>query len=331
MKNILITGGAGFIGSNFLKIFVKKVKFNKIIVLDNLTYASNLNYVKNLFKSKKIKFIKGNICNKKIVNDIFNLYKIEVIFNFAAESHVDNSIKNSTRFMKSNFLGVHNLISIAHFHWKDNLNKKLFFQISTDEVYGHLKKNESRFTENTKLNPRSPYSSSKAAADLLVKSFWTTYKMPFVITRCSNNYGPNQNKEKLIPKVIQNICSSKKIPIYGDGSNIRDWIYVDEHCEAIIKIFKKGKYNTSYNIGGNNQITNLNIVKKIIKIIKNNKSFNKNKNIKYYDLITFVNDRLGHDFRYDLDTSKLAKNVGFKPSININKGLMHTIKRYLLN
>ncbi len=331
MKNILITGGAGFIGSNFLKIFVSKVKFNKIIVIDNLTYASNFSYIKDYFKLKNIIFVKGNICDVRLVNKIFKSHKIDVVFNFAAESHVDKSILNSNKFIKTNFVGVHNLISAARIEWQNNVKNKLFFQISTDEVFGHLKKNESKFNENTRFNPRSPYSSSKAAADLLIKSFWTTYKIPYVITHCSNNYGPNQNIEKLIPKTINNIISNKKIPIYGDGSNIRDWIYVDDHCNAIIKIFKKGKSNTSYNIGGNNQITNLTLVNKIIRIIKKNKKFSLNKKINYNNLINFVEDRLGHDYRYDLDTSKIYRQIGFKPLTSIDKGLIKTIKWYLTN
>lgn len=329
MKNILITGGAGFIGANFLKIILQKVKFDKLIVLDSLTYSSNFNYIKEYIKIKNVKFIKGNICNKNVVNNIFKTYKIDVIFNFAAETHVDNSIKNSDNFVKTNFLGVHNLISNAQLHWNNDLENKLFFQISTDEVFGHLQINEEKFNENNKLNPRSPYSSSKAAADLLIKSFWTTYKIPYVITHCSNNFGPNQHKEKLIPKIINNILLNKKIPIYGNGLNIRDWIYVDDHCNAIIKIFKKRKFNTTYNIGGNNQISNLYLVKKIIKLLKNNKKINIDRKKKLNDFIKFVDDRLGHDFRYDLNTSKIFKTIGFKPSISINKGLINTINWYL--
>lgn len=330
MKNILITGGAGFIGSNFLKYFISNAKFNKIIVLDSLTYASNFNLIKNNFKSKNIIFFKGNICNKKIVNNIFDNYNIEVIFNFAAESHVDNSIKNSNKFVKTNFLGTHNLISIARLKWQNQLKNKLFFQISTDEVFGHLKKNEPKFKETTNYNPRSPYSSTKAAADLLIKSFSTTYSIPYVITHCSNNYGPNQNKEKLIPKVISNILSNKKIPVYGDGSNIRDWIYVDDHCKALLNIFKKKKFNTTYNIGGNNQISNLQLIIKIFSIMKSSYfDIIKVNNIK--DIIEFVNDRPGHDYRYDLDTTKIFKEIRFKPSTNINKGLLQTIKWYVSN
>tara|TARA_B100001059_G_scaffold56775_1_gene51834 strand:+ start:12983 stop:13987 length:1005 start_codon:yes stop_codon:yes gene_type:complete len=329
MKNILITGAAGFIGANFLKIFLKKVKFNRLILLDNLTYSSNFNYIKDYINIKNVKFIKGNICNKNLVKNIFNIYKIDVIFNFAAETHVDNSIKKSDNFVKTNFFGVHNLISNAHLYWKNDLENKLFFQISTDEVFGHLQINEEKFNENTKFDPRSPYSSSKAAADLLIKSFWTTYKIPYVITHCSNNFGPNQHKEKLIPKVINNILLSKKIPIYGNGLNIRDWIYVDDHCDALIKIFKKRKFNTTFNIGGNNQISNLYLVKKIIKLLKNNKKIKIDRRKNLNDFIKFVDDRLGHDFRYDLNTSKIYKTIGFKPSISINKGLINTINWYL--
>ena len=341
-KKILVTGGAGFIGTNFIKYLIEK-KYNcSIVVIDKLTYAGNLPNLSEEIISKKINLFKADINNTKVVNKIFEKYSPNVIVNFAAESHVDRSISGPQVFMKTNILGTQNLLNIAKNNWEIhereyNENVK-FIHISTDEVYGSLGKN-GYFTEKTPLDPHSPYSASKASADLIVKAYHDTYNFPVIITRCSNNYGPYQFPEKLIPLMITNIINGKKLPVYAEGKNIRDWIYVKDHCIAIDKVINKGKIGEVYNIGGNNEKQNIEIVKllidKIRDLVKENMNY-KNvlkteiKNINY-DLITFVKDRLGHDFRYAIDSSKIMKELNWKPEIKFEEGIDKTIRWYLEN
>ncbi|WP_040657415.1 dTDP-glucose 4,6-dehydratase [Orenia marismortui] len=340
MKTYLVTGGAGFIGSNFVKYLLEKYNNINVIVLDKLTYAGNLITLKDVID--KIDFIKGDIANKELVEYIFNNYVIDYVINFAAESHVDRSINNSQIFLETNVLGTQNLLEIAKNRWQVKeqvyIDKVKFVQVSTDEVYGSLE-NEGYFTEETSLSPRSPYAASKASADLIVKSYVDTYKFPAIISRCSNNYGPKQYPEKLIPVIIQNIVEGKKIPVYGDGKNIRDWIYVEDHVKAIDRIIKKGRNGEVYNIGSNNERENIELVKFIIDSLK--KIINENQDYKdvlkvdisniNYNLIKFVKDRLGHDKRYAINSTKIQQEVNWKPNIDYEVGIEKTIRWYLEN
>lgn len=328
MKTYLITGGAGFIGSNFIMYLLEKNKDIKIINMDKLTYAGNLENLKKVENHPNYNFIKADICDKKAVKHVFRKNNIDYVINFAAESHVDRSIKNPYIFAKTNVLGTVNLLNCSKTAWESKdgfpLEKK-FLQISTDEVYGSLG-TTGYFKETSSLDPHSPYASSKASADLIVKSYYTTYKMPINITRCSNNYGPYQFPEKLIPLVINNCLNKKHLPIYGDGLNIRDWLYVKDHCKAIDMVIKNGKIGEVYNIGGHNEKTNIYIVKTIIKYIN-----------KYVDstiteqLIKYVEDRKGHDRRYAIDPTKIKNDLGWQPNINFEEGIDKTIKWYLKN
>ena len=313
--NVLITGAAGFIGSNFTKIFIRKHPDYKIIVLDKLTYAGNIKNLESVMD--KITFIKGDICDEKLVKEIFIKYNIDGVINFAAETHVDNSIKNSFVFTKTNVLGTHNLLETARNVWQDKKNK--FVQISTDEVYGQLGET-GYFTENSQINPSSPYSASKASADAIAMSYYKTYGMNINVTNCSNNYGANQYDEKLIPHMIKLASKNEKLPVYGNGMNVRDWLYVDDHCEAIDLVFHKGKPGERYNIGGNNEKRNIDIVKIILRELG-----------KSEDLISYVPDRKGHDYRYAIDASKIRKELGFEPKVNFDEGIKLTIKSYLKN
>lgn len=323
--NVLVTGGAGFIGSNFIKYMLNKYdKDIKIVNLDLLTYAGNLNNVKDISDDKRYLFIKGDICDNKLLKDIFYIHDIDKVINFAAESHVDRSIENPEIFLKTNVIGTQNLLEIAKNYWKINREDKFskefrkdvkFIQISTDEVYGSLGK-EGYFTEKTKLNPSNPYSASKASADMMVNAYHVTYGLPMNITRCSNNYGPNQFSEKLIPLMISNALNNRFLPIYGDGKQIRDWIYVKDHCIAIDNVLEKGKKGEIYNIGGNNEKENIQIVKLILSKLGKNE-----------ELIKHVTDRLGHDIRYALDNSKI-RELGWRPLYNFEKGIEETIKWY---
>ena len=324
-KNILITGGKGFIGTNFINYILLKYKNQKIINLDKLTYAANINIIKN----KKYKFVKGDISNKKLVYEILLKYNIDTIVNFAAETHVDNSIKTPRLFINSNISGVFNLIEAANQYYKTNYKKLKnnfrFHQISTDEVYGSLKLKEKPFTEKSSYKPNSPYSASKAGADHIIRSYYKTYNLPITISTCSNNYGPFQNSEKLIPKIIYNCINRKEIPIYGNGLNIRDWIYVDDHCDAIYKILKYGKIGETYNVGSNNELKNIEIVKLICKIINSKYDF---RNDNLLNLITFVKDRPGHDFRYSINSNKIRKKLNWRPKVKFTFGLKKTINWY---
>ena len=331
MINILITGGAGFIGSNFVVYFLKKYKNYNVINLDLLTYAGNLKNLKEVENHPRYKFIKGDICNRELVEFIFDEYKIQGVIHFAAESHVDNSIKDPSIFIKTNVNGTFTLLDVAKKYWlKSSFSYKLecmscrFHHISTDEVYGSLPEN-GLFTENTPYAPNSPYSASKASSDMIVRSYQETYGLNSVITNCSNNYGPKQHDEKFIPTIIQNALVGAEIPIYGDGKNIRDWLYVLDHCKGIDLVFHLGKSGEVYNIGGRNERTNLEIVNKICSIL--DKKIPQKKS--YKKLITFVKDRAGHDRRYAIDASKIEKNLGWRADENFDTGIIKTVESYL--
>ena len=313
---ILITGAAGFIGSNFIEYFTNKYPSYKIVALDKLTYAGNLENLKNV--KDKITFIKGDICDFGLTKEIFEKYKINGVIHFAAESHVDNSITEPFVFTKTNILGTHTLLEVAKQVWGEG-SKNKFLHISTDEVYGALG-NEGYFSETSQINPSSPYSASKASSDLIVKSYYETYKMNVNITNCSNNYGPYQHNEKLIPRMIMLAKKNEKLPVYGNGENIRDWIYVEDHCEAIDLVFHKGKSGERYNIGGHNEKRNIEIVELILKELEKTK-----------DLIQFVEDRKGHDYRYAIDFSKIESELGWKPKTKFEDGIIKTIHWYLEN
>lgn len=314
MKNILVTGGAGFIGSNFINHFLKERDDYNIINLDKLTYAGNLENLKFVETKKNYYFIKGDITNSELVNYIFEKYKIKFVINFAAESHVDRSILGSEIFYRTNVIGTNVLLETAR-----RFEAEKFFQVSTDEVYGSLGE-EGVFTEKTPLSPNSPYSSSKAAADMMALSFHHTYGMPVVITRCSNNYGQFQFPEKLIPLMIINAMNNKPLPVYGDGMNIRDWIYVIDHNKAIDLVFEKGKIGEVYNIGASNEMPNIEIVKLILRHLK-----------KSENLIEYVKDRPGHDRRYAIDSNKIQKELGWKPKFTFEAAIQETIDWYIKN
>ncbi|GAA0733503.1 dTDP-glucose 4,6-dehydratase [Clostridium oceanicum] len=328
MNTYLITGGAGFIGSNFIIFMLKKYTNIRIINLDKLTYAGNLQNLKVIENDKRYKFIQGDVCDKELVLELFKKNDINYVVHFAAESHVDRSIKNPEIFIKTNIMGTVNLLNCSKNAWLKENKWKIgvkYIQISTDEVYGSLGR-EGYFTEKTPLNPHSPYSSSKAGADLLVKSYFDTYNMPVNITRCSNNYGPHQFLEKLIPLTINNCLNHKCIPIYGDGLNVRDWLYVEDHCKAIDKVVNNGKEGEIYNIGGHNEKFNIDIVKKIISYI--NENVDKDVTEK---LIRYVKDRKGHDKRYGIDAKKIKKELSWYPEVSFEIGIKETIKWYLDN
>ncbi len=324
---ILVTGGAGFIGSNFIRYMLKKYNKYLIVNLDKLTYAGNLENLSDIQNNPNYRFIKGDISDTSLIYSIFNDLIPRYVVNFAAESHVDRSIKKPSIFIKTNILGTQTLLNAAkniwlkNDKWKDNVK---FLQISTDEVYGSLGP-KGLFTESSCLSPHSPYSASKASADLIVQSYYHTFGMPINITRCSNNYGPYQFPEKLIPLMINNALHHKKLPVYGDGKQIRDWLYVEDHCRAIDRVLHFGRIGEIYNIGGNNERENIYVVKEIIKILRKitgDKQINDS-------LIQFVKDRPGHDRRYGIDATKIKKELNWQPKINFETGLKLTINWYL--
>lgn len=375
MKRYLITGAAGFIGTNFVKYMLEKYSDIEIIVIDKLTYAGNKENIQKEIDDHKITFVRGDIGNSELIEDIFTRYDIDYVVNFAAESHVDRSIANPRVFLETNILGTQNLLDIAKTFWTIGYDEKgypiykegkKYIQISTDEVYGSLtreyidsqelvldekvrkivegRKNlktygDKFFTETTPLDPRSPYSASKASADMIVMAYHETYKLPVNITRCSNNYGPYQFPEKLIPLIIKNILEGKKLPIYGDGSNVRDWLYVKDHNKAVDMVINSGKVGEIYNIGGFNEEKNIDIVKLTIdtirKIMEEEPSYRRilktDINNISYDLIEYVQDRLGHDARYAIDPSKIAVELGWYPETTFTKGIEKTIRWYLDN
>lgn len=314
---VLVTGGAGFIGSNFIHYLVEKHPSYRVVCLDKLTYAGNLANLRGILGRDNFRFVKGDICDKELVYQIFEEERPDMVVNFAAESHVDRSIENPDIFLKTNVIGTQVLLDACR-----KYGVRRFHQISTDEVYGDLPldRPDLKFTENSPLKPSSPYSASKAAADLLVLSYHKTYNIPVTISRCSNNYGPYQFPEKLIPLMIINALQDKPLPIYGDGRNVRDWIHVRDHCEAIDLILHKGKEGEIYNVGGNNERSNIEVVRTILKEIGKSES-----------LIKFVKDRPGHDRRYALDITKIKEELGWTPSISFEEGLKSTIKWYLEN
>ena len=314
MENILVTGAAGFIGSNFVEFMAKKYPYYKITVLDKLTYAGNMNNLKNVID--KIKFIKGDICDYDLVLKIFKSENIDAVVHFAAESHVDNSIKEPFIFTKTNVIGTHTLLEAARNSWGEG-SKNKFVHISTDEVYGALG-DTGFFTEKSPIKPNSPYSASKASSDLVALAYYETFKMNVSVTNCSNNYGPYQHNEKLIPHMIKLALENKKLPIYGQGLNIRDWLYVEDHCEAIDLVLHNGKAGERYNIGGHNEKRNIDIVKLILKELG-----------KSEDLISYVEDRKGHDFRYAIDPTKISTELGWIPKTKFEDGIVNTINWYL--
>ena len=318
MDKVIVTGGLGFIGSNLIELLLKKYY---VINLDKVTYSSNFYNTKEFLKNKNYKFIKYDINNKKIIK-IFNKYKPVGIFNLAAETHVDRSIDSPKSFIESNILGVYNILEAFRVFSK-KIPKTKLIHISTDEVYGDIL--FGRSNENYPYKPSSPYAASKASSDHLVSSYVRTYNIPAIVTNCSNNYGPKQHPEKLIPKLIYNIFQNKPLPIYGKGTNSREWIYVKDHCEALIKIFKKGKVGNFYNIGSNKNQTNIEICKKLIQLANKNKIMGKNTRIK------FVKDRPGHDIRYALNSSKLKNELRWSPRISLSNGLKKTFEWYREN
>jgi len=322
LKKCLITGGAGFIGTNFVKYMLAEHsdEFN-LIVLDKLTYAGNLANLKD--ELDNIEFIKGDICNKELVEYIFTEFDIDYVVNFAAESHVDRSIENPQIFLETNILGTQNLMDVAKKFWQENENQYKkgvkFLQVSTDEVYGSLGET-GYFTEETLLSPNSPYSASKTSADMMVRAYNETFNFPANITRCSNNYGPYQFPEKLIPLFSTNAMEDKELPIYGDGKNVRDWLHVKDHCRAIDIVLREGEVGEVYNIGGNNEKTNLEITEAILNTLDKPK-----------DLIKFVKDRLGHDRRYAIDSSKMKEKLNWEPEYTFEEGIAETIQWYIDN
>lgn len=325
--NILVTGGAGFIGSHVVRLFINKYPNYHIFNLDSLTYAGNLENLKDVENKSNYTFIKANITEENIINSLFKEYRFERVIHLAAESHVDRSIEDPLSFVKTNIIGTLNLINAFKNLWKDDFENKRFYQISTDEVYGSLGKT-GLFTESTSYDPNSPYSASKASSDHFVRAYGETYNMPFVISNCSNNYGQNQFPEKLIPLFINNILNNKSLPVYGDGNYTRDWLYVKDHAHAIDLIFHKGNNGETYNIGGFNEWKNLDLVKLLcqqmdIKLNKPNGTSEK--------LITYVKDRPGHDLRYAIDASKINQELGWNPSVTFEEGLNKTINWYLEN
>jgi dTDP-glucose 4,6-dehydratase len=328
MKTYLITGGYGFIGSCFV---LKQInEGNKVINLDLLTYAANKDNLKEIESDANYRFIEGNICDEKLVSEIFQNNEIDSVIHFAAESHVDNSIKSPQNFIQTNIVGTYNLLDKALKYYEELKETKKkdfrFIHVSTDEVYGSLNEDDPKFSESTRYDPSSPYSSSKAASDHLAKAWYHTYGLPVIVTNCSNNYGERQHQEKLIPTIIRNCKNKTPIPIYGNGKNIRDWIYVEDHCNGINLALEKGDVGETYLFGGDCEKRNIEIAETICEIF--NQKYEGN-GFDYKDLISFVEDRKGHDFRYAIDNSKSERELGFKPSRNFKENLLKTIEFYL--
>ncbi|PCJ80949.1 MAG: dTDP-glucose 4,6-dehydratase [Bacteroidetes bacterium] len=332
LKSILVTGGAGFIGSHVVRMLLQKHSDCKIVNLDLLTYAGNIDNLVDI-DSEKYSFVKGNICDRDLLRSLFEEHDFDAVVHLAAESHVDRSIENPQAFLETNILGTAALLEIAKATWIDTRDdeivdtNKIFYHISTDEVYGSLG-NEGLFSETTSYDPRSPYSASKASSDHIVRAYYHTYKLPVVISNCSNNYGANQFPEKLIPLMIKNICENKNLPIYGEGKNIRDWLFVDDHARAIDLILHEGVLGETYNIGGLNEWTNIDLVKYLIEIVDSELGREAGTS---NSLITFVKDRAGHDMRYAIDASKIEDELGWKPSVSFEEGLKKTVVWYLNN
>ncbi len=330
-KRIFITGGAGFIGSHVVRLFVEQYPDYHIINLDKLTYAGNLANLSDIENAPNYTFVKEDICNYEGISQLFVQYDISDVIHLAAESHVDRSIKDPFTFANTNVMGTLCLLQVAKEHWsktEKGFEDKLFYHVSTDEVYGTLEMNDIMFTEETKYDPHSPYSASKASSDHFVRAFHDTYGMRTIISNCSNNYGPNQFPEKLIPLFVNNICQGKPLPVYGKGENVRDWLYVLDHARAIDVIFHKGKQGDTYNIGGCNEWTNIDLIKVLIKTVDKLLGREEGHSL---GLITYVKDRAGHDLRYAIDASKLQQELGWSPSLQFEEGIEHTVRWYLDN
>lgn len=327
-KTILITGGAGFIGSHVVRLFTNKYPDYQIINLDALTYAGNLENLKDIADQPNYMFIKGDITNEQFIAELFKTYTIDGVIHLAAESHVDRSITDPFAFIRTNVFGTCNLLNAAKEAWKSDFNGKRFYHVSTDEVYGALEFDGTFFTEDTKYDPHSPYSASKASSDHFVRAYHDTYGLPIVVSNCSNNYGANHFPEKLIPLSINNIKNNRPIPIYGKGENVRDWLFVEDHARAIDIIFHKGNNGETYNIGGNNEWSNIELIKLLCSIMDRKLGRETGESAK---LITFVKDRAGHDLRYAIDSSKLQNNLGWKPSLQFEEGLEKTVDWYFEN
>lgn len=328
MKNILITGGAGFIGSHVVRLFVNQYPNYHIFNLDALTYAGNLENIKDIEDTPNYSFLKGDITDSSFLDEIFSLNQFDGIIHLAAESHVDRSITDPLAFVRTNVIGTVNLLQTAKKFWEGKMEGKRFYHVSTDEVYGELHDPKEFFTENTSYDPRSPYSASKASSDHFVRAYHETYHLPVVVSNCSNNYGPNHFPEKLIPLMIHNIIENKPLPVYGKGENIRDWLYVIDHARAIDQVFHQGKNGETYNIGGFNEWKNIDLVHLLCDIMDEKLARAKGES---RNLIRFVTDRKGHDLRYAIDSSKIMNELGWKPSLQFEEGLSKTVDWYLSN
>lgn len=327
MKKVLITGGAGFIGSHVIRLFVNKYRDYQVFNLDSLTYAGNLENLRDIENESNYTFIRGDIIDDKFINNLFETHQFDGVIHLAAESHVDRSITNPLEFIQTNVIGTVNLLNAAKTIWKDNFEDKLFYHVSTDEVYGSLD-DGGFFLETTPYDPQSPYSASKASSDHFVRAYQNTYGLPIVISNCSNNYGPNQFPEKLIPLFINNILNEKPLPVYGKGENVRDWLYVVDHARAIDDIYHQGKIGETYNIGGFNEWKNLDLIKVLCKTVDSKIGRPEGTSEK---LITYVTDRAGHDLRYAIDANKIMKELGWEPSLQFEEGISKTVDWYLEN